>query len=74
MAIQPGTELAKEVRERKFILPSSLQVLQEEKYLLENLSNFKSFYWGDHGKNIVPQKGWLPKKMYSEHLPGSERG
>lgn len=70
LAIQPGTELAKEVQEGKFLLPTPMQVLEEEKYLLENLTNFNSFYWGDHGNNIVPQKGRLPesRKRFLERV------
>lgn len=67
LAIQPGTELAKEVKEGKFILPTPLQVLQEEKYLLENMNGFKTYYWGDHGNNIVPMKGRLPEMTNSFH-------
>lgn len=58
LAIQPGTVMEQEVKNGEFIMPTQLQVLEEEKYLLENL-NIDTFYWGDHGNNIVPQKGWL---------------
>ncbi len=61
LAIQPGTELEKEVKAGEFILPSPLQVLEEEKYLLENMTKFDTFYWGDHGNNVVPMKGRLPE-------------
>lgn len=61
LAIQPGTELEKEVLNGDFEMPSPLQVLEEELYLLENLDEFKMYYWGDHGNNIVPMRGWLPK-------------
>ncbi|MEH0019011.1 MAG: radical SAM protein [Desulfobacter sp.] len=60
LAIQPGTELAREVDAGEFILPSPLQVLEEEKYLLEHLDEFPMYYWGDHGNNIVSSKGQLP--------------
>ncbi|TKB10785.1 radical SAM protein [Desulforhopalus sp. IMCC35007] len=60
LAIQPGTELDREVRSGDFILSTPLQILEEEKYLLENLSGFTTYYWGDHGNNVVPMKGWLP--------------
>ncbi|WP_109829295.1 radical SAM protein [Reichenbachiella versicolor] len=59
LAIQPGTSLAKEVERGEFIQATPLQILQEEKYLLENL-NYKTVYWGDHGNNIVSNKGELP--------------
>ena len=26
----------------------------------ENLEDFDTYYWGDHGNNIVPQKGYFP--------------
>lgn len=58
LAIQPGTVLEQEVQSGKFVMPTQLQVLEEEKYLLENL-NIDTFYWGDHGNNLVPQKGFL---------------
>lgn len=61
LAIQPGTKLEQEVKAGEFVMPSPLQVLEEEKYLLENLTTFESFYWGDHGNNIVPHKGRLPE-------------
>ena len=59
LAIQPGTELEQEVNRGEFVLPTPLQILEEEKYLLENL-NFNTMYWGDHGNNIVSLKGMLP--------------
>lgn len=60
LAIQPGTELAGEVETGDFKQATPLQILEEEKYLLENLVNFNTVYWGDHGNNIVPMKGRLP--------------
>ncbi|GGA76308.1 radical SAM protein [Neiella marina] len=59
IALQPGSELEREAQRGEFVLPSSLQVLEEEQYLLEHL-NFQTYYWGDHGNNISPMKGWLP--------------
>jgi len=61
LAIQPGTELEKQVEAGEFILPTPLQVLEEEKYLLENLAEFDCYYWGDHGNNITPMRGRLPE-------------
>ncbi|MCP3700034.1 MAG: radical SAM protein [Aliivibrio sp.] len=58
LAIQPGTALEQEVKSGEFIMPTELQILEEEKYLLENL-NIDTFYWGDHGNNLLPQKGFL---------------
>lgn len=58
LAIQPGTVMEQEVKDGTFIMPTQLQILEEEKYLLENLE-IDTFYWGDHGNNIVPQKGYL---------------
>ncbi len=60
LAVQPGTELADQIATGEFIQASPLQILEEEKYLLENLANFDTFYWGDHGNNIIPSKGRLP--------------
>ncbi|WP_319574847.1 zinc-binding dehydrogenase [uncultured Desulfobacter sp.] len=34
--------------------------MEEEKHLLKNLSNFNTFYWGDHSNNIVSSRGRLP--------------
>ena len=61
LAVQPGTVLANQVETGKFIQATPLQILEEEKYLLENLANFDTFYWGDHGNNIVSSKGRLPE-------------
>jgi len=60
LAIQPGTELEKQVETGEFIQATPLQILEEEKYLLENLANFETIYWGDHGNNIVSSRGRLP--------------
>ncbi len=60
LAIQPGTELAKQVENGEFIQATPLQILEEEKYLLDNLANFDTMYWGDHGNNIVSSRGMLP--------------
>jgi radical SAM superfamily enzyme YgiQ (UPF0313 family) len=61
LAVQPGTELAKQVETGEFIQATPLQILEEEKYLLENLAGFETVYWGDHGNNIVPSRGALPE-------------
>ena len=36
-------------------------MLEEERYLLENLADFDCYYWGDHGNNITPMRGQLPE-------------
>ncbi len=45
LAIQPGSELEREVERGEFILPTPMQILEEEKYLLENMQDFPCFYW-----------------------------
>lgn len=60
LTIQPGTELAEQVKKGEFIQATPLQILGEEKHLLENLADFETIYWGDHGNNIVSSKGMLP--------------
>ncbi|WP_210448676.1 radical SAM protein [Vibrio crassostreae] len=61
LAVQPGSVLEKEVQRGEFVLPTPLQILEEEKYLLENLEDFDCYYWGDHGNNISPMRGMLPQ-------------
>ncbi|WP_066633048.1 B12-binding domain-containing radical SAM protein [Labilibacter marinus] len=56
LAVQPGTELEEQVKSGKFVQATRLQMLEEEKYLLENM-DFDTFYWGDHGNNVVSLKG-----------------
>ena len=60
LTIQPGTILAEQVETGEFIQATPLQILGEEKYLLENLADFGTIYWGDHGNNIVSSRGRLP--------------
>ncbi|WP_111707114.1 radical SAM protein [Lutibacter citreus] len=60
LAIQPGTELERELNSGEFVQATPMQILEEEKYLLENM-NFETFYWGDHGNNISPMRGPFPK-------------
>lgn len=60
LTIQPDTELERQVQSGEFVQATPLQMLEEEKCLLENI-NFRTFYWGDHGNNIVSSKGWLPE-------------
>jgi radical SAM superfamily enzyme YgiQ (UPF0313 family) len=62
LTIQPGTILQKQVESGEFIQATPLQILLEEKYLLENLEDFEMMYWGDHGNNIETLKGMLPLK------------
>lgn len=61
LAIQPGSELEREVARGEFVLPTPLQILEEEQYLLENIADFPCFYWGDHGNNIATMRGVLPE-------------
>lgn len=72
LAIQPNSVLEKELNSGEFILATSSQVLEEERYLLENLEDFEMFYWGDHGNNILPQKGHFPF-MKNKFLKNIER-
>lgn len=60
LTVQPGTRLAEQVESGEFVQVTPLQMLEEEKYLLENL-DFETVYWGDHGNNIVSSKGRLPE-------------
>lgn len=60
LTIQPGTILANPIDTREFLQATTLQILEEEKHLLENMT-FDTFYWGDHGNNIVSSKGKLPE-------------
>lgn len=60
LSVQPKSELEKEVLAGTFVQASPLQLLQEEKYLLENI-RFPTLYWGDHGNNIVAKRGYLPE-------------
>ena len=59
LTIQPGTILEDQVEKGEFLQATPLQILEEERYLLEDVT-FDTVYWGDHGNNIVPQKGRLP--------------
>lgn len=69
LAIQPGTELEQDVASGKFVRATPLLVLEEEKYLLENLA-IDAYYWGDHGNNIATMRGWLPKNQerFKQHI------
>lgn len=69
LAIQPGTELEREVNAGEFVMPTQMQILQEEKYLLENM-NFETVYWGDHGNNLVQMRGMFPesKSFFLKHV------
>ena len=49
------------MKPEQFIQATPLQILEEEKYLLENLADFETIYWGDHGNNIVSSRGILPE-------------
>ena len=60
LAIQPGTEMEQQVKNGEFVRATPRQILEEEKYLLENLE-ITTHYWGDHGNNISPMRGWLPQ-------------
>ena len=62
LTIQPGTILQKQVESGEFTQATPLQILEEEKYLLEHLEDFKMVYWGDHGNNIETLRGMLPQQ------------
>jgi len=71
LTMQPGTELARQIENGEFVQATPLQILKEEKYLLENL-DFPTYYWGDHGNNIVTLRGPLPQ-MQERFLKEVER-
>ena len=60
LTIQPGTELEHQIESGEFVQATPLQILEEEKFLLEHLTDFETVYWGDHGNNIVSSRGRLP--------------
>lgn len=60
LTIQPGTILQEQVASDDFLQATPLQILEEEKYLLEHLEDFDMLYWGDHSNNIESLKGMLP--------------
>lgn len=60
LTVQPRSVLEQEVNSGEFIQATPAQILEEERYLLENLEDFEMYYWGDHGNNILPQKGHFP--------------
>ena len=60
LTVQPGTILQQQVTSGTFIQATPLQILEEEKYLLENLEDFTMMYWGDHSNNIETLRGMLP--------------
>lgn len=45
LALQPGSELEAQAHAGDFVMPTTAQVLDEEKYLLENLGDFETYYW-----------------------------
>ncbi len=60
LTVQPRSVLEKEVQCGDFIQATTLQIMREEEYLLKNLGNFKTFYWGDHSNNITFARGYMP--------------
>ncbi len=62
LSVQPDSELEEEVLAGRFTQASPLQLLQEEKYLLEHI-DFQTLYWGDHANNLVSKRGYLPERQ-----------
>ncbi|MGD1822083.1 MAG: radical SAM protein [Pleomorphochaeta sp.] len=61
LTLQPNTVLKQQADSKEFIQATPLQILEEEKYLIENIGSFKTYYWGDHGNNILTIRGYLPE-------------
>lgn len=61
LTVQPTSVLESEVESGAFIQATALQIMQEEEYLLENLGDFPTFYWGDHNNNITFARGPMPE-------------
>lgn len=61
LTIQPGTILEQQVTSGEFLQATPLQILEEERYLLKHLEDFRMYYWGDHSNNIETLRGWLPE-------------
>ncbi len=60
LSVQAGSELARERDAGLFTPADTLQLLQEERYLLERI-DFPTFYWGNHSSLAVPKCGYLPE-------------
>ncbi len=62
LSVQPNSALEREVEEGLFTQASPLQLLEEERYLLQHI-DFPTLYWGDHANNIVSKRGYLPERQ-----------
>ena len=77
LAVQPGTELAKEIEAGQFIQATPLQILEKEKYFLENMSAGVPSQtptcqniWAELVINRHPGAYFFYGFMISRHLPG----
>jgi hypothetical protein len=61
LAVQSGPGLAEQVDSGGFIRATPLQILVDEKHLLENQAGFETIYWGDHANGIGASRGRLPE-------------
>lgn len=75
LAIQPGSVLAQELKNGEFTQATPRQILDEEIYLLENMEEFETYYWGDHGNNMVPQKGMWPyaRRQFMKNIDHADK-
>lgn len=61
LGVIPGTELHQEVKAKSFIEASEIEILNEEKTLIENIKLENIPFYGVHNTNSIPVVGMLPR-------------
>ncbi|GAA0177656.1 radical SAM protein [Clostridium sediminicola] len=60
ISIFPGSKLEEKYKAGEFVLPTELEVIEEEKVLIELLDVKNSYFYGLHSNNLVRVSGMLP--------------
>ena len=63
MTINDDMELQKDINAGSFTLASEMEMLKEEKVLLEHLQLPDTYFWAAHSLDVVSLQGWLSDKQ-----------
>ncbi len=62
LMIVPGTPMAKEIDEGRFVLPTPFRLIEELETMIEHCQMTHCFFASNHASNYLPLRFWIPEE------------